>query len=184
MCAVYVHVSVFFWYVYILNTTSHDLEIFHACGTACWFCATVGFHSTIFPNHRSGQDYWLPSPFNYRAFFDIFLCVPSYLSAFPIQSVRVLSQRSLKWSQHTLLHLDLFTSKAFYHPSPISVPRFLLYSQFLCSVYTYFLNILSLTFISLKSFINKVLSLIRFFWCLPPVPRFLSVVSHFSPFHP
>lgn len=44
--------------------------------------------------------------------------------------------------------------KPFHHPSPISVPHFLLYSQILCSIYSYFLNI-SPTFISLKSFFKK-----------------------------
>lgn len=78
---VYVHVCVFFWYVYILNNISLSWNLpcpsyKHVALLADSFSASVGFHNTIFPNHRSIEDYWLPSPFNVRAFFDIFLCVP------------------------------------------------------------------------------------------------------------
>lgn len=77
------------------------------------FCASVGYHGAIFPNHCSSSRSLTAYPVYVRAFFDIFLSGPSYLSPYPVQSLNVLSQRNLKLSQHTLLHSDLFTSKDF-----------------------------------------------------------------------
>lgn len=54
--------------------------------------------------------------------------MPSCLSTYPVQSLKMLSQRSLKLSQHTLWHPHLFTSKTFL--SPLSNIRTLFSSIF------------------------------------------------------
>ena len=78
--------------------------------------------------------------------------MPSYLSAYPLQSLNMLSQRSLNISAYFIAFRHFYIHGPFYHLSPISIHYFLLYSQFLRSIYTYLLNIVFPAFISLKLF--------------------------------
>lgn len=101
------------------------------------FYASVGFQSAIFLNHCSFKvpDCLAPSCQSFLGHLS--LCVrekvrvPSYFLLTQFKVKILLSQRSLKLSQHTLLHSALFTSKSFSFIPHFPVLHIYLFSKYL-----------------------------------------------------
>lgn len=106
----------------------------------------------FFPTTVPPRDPWLPTLFMSELSLTSFsLGLLTFLltqyKAWMCFHKETLNYLSILYCTQTFLH-----PKTFYHSSPVLIPHFLLYSQFLCSIYTYFLNIVFPTLISLKFF--------------------------------